>query len=98
MPEQTVLTWTQIVLYGSGKEMNKGVEIGSPSVTEGMMTEVTFTKDTCAATLRYYYVIPEEARGKNISFSFYAIDSNGRSVSYDMGTYFISNMDIKTLI
>ena len=32
---------------------------------------------------------------KNISFSFYAIDSNGRSVSYDMGTYFISNMDIK---
>ena len=74
---------------------DKGVEIGSPSVTEGMMTEVTFTKDTCAATLRYYYVIPEEARGKNISFSFYATDSNGRSVSYDMGTYFISNMDIK---
>ena len=49
-------------------------------------------------TMQFYQCtlkMVEEFAGKNISFSFYATDSNGRSVSYDMGTYFISNMDIK---
>lgn len=72
-----------------------GVEVGSPSVTEATATTVNFTVDTCAATLRYYYLIPEEARGKNVSFKFFATDSNGKTVSCDMGPYTISNMDLK---
>lgn len=78
---------------GSGNDI--GIEIGNPSVTEGGKTTVTFTKDTCAATLRYYYKIPEEAKGKSVSFKFTANASNGQAVSYEMGPYGISNMDMK---
>ena len=77
----------------SGEDV--GVEIGSPSVNDGGTTTVTFTKDTVAATLRYYYMIPEEARGKQVSFRFSATDSNGKEVSYDMGPYNVENMDMK---
>ena len=80
----------------SGEEV--GVEIGSPSVNDGGTTTVTFTKDTVASTLRYYYMIPEEARGKQVSFRFSVTDSNGDEVSYDMGPYSIENMDMKCLI
>lgn len=71
-----------------------GVTIGNPSVTEGKKTTVTFTVDTFAATLRYYYIVPEEARGKSVSFTFSAKGSNGESVSYAMGPYNVSKMDM----
>jgi hypothetical protein len=69
--------------------------VGSPSVTTDTRSDVTFTVDTCAATLRYYYVIPEAARGQSVSFTFSAKASNGESVSYFMGPYKISSMDMK---
>lgn len=72
-----------------------GVEVCLPSVNSGNATDISFSTDTCAATLRYYYVIPEEARGKTVSFNFSAKDSNGATVSYHLGPYSISNMDIK---
>ena len=71
------------------------VTIGTPSVTTGSKTEVTFTKDTVAATLRYYYMIPEEARGKTVSFTFSAKASTGESVTYKMGPYTIAKMEMK---
>ncbi len=71
------------------------VKIGEPSVNSGAITTVTFTKDTCAATLRYFYIIPEEARGKTVSFKFTAKASNGQIVTYDMGPYTITKMDMK---
>ncbi|MDP4275043.1 MAG: DUF4466 family protein, partial [Bacteroidota bacterium] len=64
------------------------------SVTTGTKTVETFTKDTCAATLRYYYKIPEEARGKTVSFKFTVQGSNGETVSYSMGPYSIAKMDM----
>lgn len=69
--------------------------VGSPSVTTGTKTEVVFTVDTCAATLRYYYIIPEEARGKTVSFTFSAKASNGQTVSYTMGPYSVAMMEMK---
>ena len=72
-----------------------GVPIGDPSVTNDKITAVNFTKDTSAATLRYYYVIPEEARGQTVSFTFSAKSSNGETVSYKMGPYTIAKMDMK---
>lgn len=71
------------------------VVIGNPSVTSGTKSEVVFTKDTCAAALRYFYMIPEEARGKTVSFKFSAKASTGETVSYEMGPYTISRMDMK---
>lgn len=77
---------------GSGDDIP--VLVGSPSVTKGSTTEVTFTTDTSAATLRYFYRIPEEARGKSVSFTFSAKSSNGESITYDMGPYQVASMDI----
>ena len=71
------------------------VIVGSPSVNSGTKTEVVFSVDTCAATLRYFYSIPEEARGKTVSFTFSATASNGQTVTYEMGPYTITNMDMK---
>jgi hypothetical protein len=72
-----------------------GIPIGDPSVNKDALTTVNFTKDTNAVTLRYYYRIPEAARGKTVSFTFTAKSSNGETVTYAMGPYTISKMDMK---
>jgi hypothetical protein len=71
------------------------VTIGNPSVTTGTKTEVIFTKDTVAAALRYFYIVPEEARGKSVSFTFSAKASTGETVSYKMGPYAIGKTEVK---
>lgn len=71
------------------------VTVGAPSSNDGKATKVAFTVDTTAATLRYYYVIPEEARGQSVTFTFSATSSNGQTVSYKMGPYTIAKMGIK---
>jgi hypothetical protein len=80
--------------YTNGSGVDVGIEIGDPSVSQGNTTTVNFTKDTNAVTLRYFYVIPEEARGKTVSFKFSAKSSNGESVTYSMGPYAIARMDM----
>jgi hypothetical protein len=77
---------------GGGND--KPVQIADPSSTEGSVTTVTFTRDTSAVTLRYFYKIPEEARGQNVSFTFSATDSNGKTVSMEMGPYTVASMDM----
>ncbi|HEX5552600.1 MAG TPA: DUF4466 family protein [Chitinophagaceae bacterium] len=77
---------------GSGNDI--GIPIGDASVNKGATTEVAFTVDTSAATLRYYYVIPEAARGKSVNFTFTAKSSDGETVSRKMGPYTIAKMDI----
>jgi hypothetical protein len=90
-------TWMENKSYftdvnNSGKDT--GVLVGTPSVTTGAVTTVTYTVDTSAATLRYYYVIPEDARGKTVTITFTAKSSDGESISTKMGPYTISNMDM----
>lgn len=55
----------------------------------------SFNVDTCAATLRYYYEVPEEARGKEVEFNFIARNSLNEERIIKMGPYKISKMDIK---
>ncbi len=81
--------------YTNGSGIDVGIVVGSPSVNTASKTEVVFNKDTCASTLRYFYTIPPEAKGKSVSFTFTAKASNGQTVSYNMGPYAISNMDMK---
>ena len=73
------------------------VTIGSPSteVDAGKSSKVTFTVDTNAATLRYYYIVPDEAKGQTVSFTFSVNSSDGKTASYKMGPYNISKMSIK---
>jgi hypothetical protein len=80
--------------YTNGSGTDIPVTVASPSITESNVTTVTLTKDTFAITLRYFYVIPPEARGQSVKFKFSATDTNGKTVSYDMGPYKISNVDI----
>jgi hypothetical protein len=77
---------------GGGND--KPVQIGDPSSTEDKLTQVTFTRDTFAVTLRYYYKIPEAARGQSVSFTFSARDSNGKTVTKEMGPYTVASMDM----
>jgi hypothetical protein len=80
--------------YTNTSGIDTPVKIGEPSSTSGGLTEVTFSRDTFATTLRYFYVVPEEARGQSVKFKFSGTDSNGTTVSYDMGPYTISSMDM----
>ncbi|KAA6336028.1 hypothetical protein EZS27_015782 [termite gut metagenome] len=80
--------------YTDGSGSDVPVVVGNPSVTSGAKTEVAFVKDTCAASLRYYYKIPAEAKGKQVEFTFSAQASNGQTISYKMGPYDIAKMDM----
>lgn len=51
-----------------------------------------------AATVRYAYVVPAEAKGKNISFTFASTSSTGAKASYSTPSYPVSKMDMKRLI
>lgn len=80
--------------YTGSNGADVAVLVGTPSVNSGAKTTVTFSKDTNAAALRYYYVIPEAARGKTVSFTFRAKSSDGSTVSYNLGPYTIAKMDM----
>jgi hypothetical protein len=81
--------------YTNSSGVDVPVLVGSPSVTVDKTTKMTYSIDTNAATLRYNYVIPEEARGQSVSFTFSVTSSDGKTASYKMGPYTISRMSIK---
>ena len=81
--------------YTSSSGVDVPITVGSPSVTTDVKTMVTFSKDTCAATLRYFYIVPETARGGSVSFTFSATSSNGKTATYQMGPFAITKMDMK---
>jgi hypothetical protein len=70
------------------------VRVAKDTATIGNKSSVVII-DTCAATLRFYYVIPEAARGKTLSFKFSCTANNGETVSYTTPEYVISKMDIQ---
>jgi hypothetical protein len=74
------------------------VVVGDPSTTDHGVTTVNFTVDTSAATLRYYYIVPDEARGKEVSFTFSVTSSNGETATYKMGPYKVAKMTMKRMI
>jgi hypothetical protein len=80
--------------HTNGEGDDIGIEIGDPSTNHNNITSVSFTKDTNAVTLRYYYRIPESARGQSVTFKFSAKSSNGETVTFSMGPYTISRMDM----
>lgn len=58
----------------------------------------TSQSDLIAATLRYNYVVPAEAKGKSFRITFTATSSTGAKVSYRTPEYTVSKMDMKRLI
>lgn len=81
----------------SGQDV--GILVAEKSQLQGNSCSTNFIVDTCASTLRYFYQIPEEARGKEVSFTFSVKASNGEQQQYEMGAYKISRMDmVKNLV
>lgn len=88
----------------SGSGADVPTPIANPSVhdaTGNNGTTLTFfentatTRDTMAAGLRYFYVIPEAARGKEVTFTFSATASNGQSVTITEGPCYVGLLDMK---
>ena len=77
---------------------NSGVDVptlvAENSSLSGNICSTTFKDGVSVATLRFYYLIPEEARDKEISFTFSVTASNGQTASYSMGPYKVSRMTI----
>ena len=71
--------------------------VATNCVTDGN-TSTAEIIDSQATTLRYYYVIPEEAKGKRVSFIFSSVAEDGEEVSLNTPSYTISSMDMKKLI
>lgn len=65
--------------------------------TEGKVSSAMIT-DAQATTLRYYYVIPEELKGREISFTFSSTADNGETATYSTPTYPVSAMDMRKKI
>lgn len=84
--------------YTNSSGVDVPVTVGSPSVTSGAKTKVTFSVDTNAVSLRYYYIVPDEARGKQVTFTFSVTGSDGKTATMKMGPYDVSKMEIKRLI
>jgi hypothetical protein len=73
--------------YTNSGGVDVPVTVGSPSSTVEKLTTMNYSVDTNAATLRYYYIVPEAAKGSVTS-------SDGKTASYKMGPYNVSKMSI----
>ncbi len=76
---------------------SRGTDVGvlvSTAETEGNTSTANFIVDTAASTLRYSYLIPEEAKGQSFSITFEAETSTGEVVSTKTPDYKVSNMDM----
>ncbi len=80
--------------YTNASGQDVPVRVANESQTSGETTTINFSVDTCAATLRYYYVVPKEAKNKEVKFTFSVKSSNGQVAEYKMGPYKISKMDM----
>jgi hypothetical protein len=80
--------------YTNSGGVDVPVTVGSPSSTVDKITKMTYSIDTSAATLRYYYVVPDAAKGQSVTFTFSVTSSDGKTASFKMGPYTISKMSI----
>jgi hypothetical protein len=63
--------------------------------TEGGTSTAMFTYDTVVATLRYSYIVPEEAKGQTVSITFSTESTIGEEVSTITPEFRVSNMTMK---
>lgn len=77
-----------------GTGIDKNVLTVRDSITSGAVSTANLV-DTNAVTLRYYYVVPENARGKKVHILFTGINTAGNKVSIKTPEYIISKMDMR---
>lgn len=69
-------------------------KMGEPEIVEGNTHTVKFDVDTIAATLRFHYMIPQEAKGKNVKFHF-QVKAGSQTAVFDTPEYYVRKMDMK---
>jgi hypothetical protein len=84
-------TWTTGIVSGTVTNISTVVATVSPTVGN---TSSAVVIDKNATTLRYFYVVPESARGQDISFEFSADNSLGATVSTKTQNYHVTRMDM----
>lgn len=97
----TYCYWTLLDGKDYKKEMITGVSTNGNTTTAQVIDGIEWEKGNAsgyssqAITLRYSYVIPEEARGQNVQFRVTFTNKNGSVNSYSTLNYQVENMDIK---
>ena len=77
---------------------SRGNDVGvtvADTLTENVISTAVFSMDTNAATLRYSYIVPEEAKGQTITITFQSESSAGEKASTTTPALRISKMDLK---
>ena len=87
----------EIVTHRTVNALDVTIVVGANSVTNAGTSSVSIL-DTNATTLRYFYIIPEEARGKDLSIKFSSSNKAGETATVNTPNYRISKMDMKRLI
>lgn len=90
-------TGFEIVTHRTVNAVDLTTTVGANAVTSGATSSVTII-DTGATTLRYKYVVPEAARGQQVSFNFSVSNKAGDNASTATPAYTISGMDMARLI
>ncbi|MGV8093970.1 MAG: DUF4466 family protein [Mangrovibacterium sp.] len=80
--------------YTNSSGQDIGVTVATDCTTTGGKSQAIFI-DTLAATLRYHYIIPEEARGKSVSFKFSCREKNGETATYSVQDQKISKIQME---
>lgn len=81
--------------YTNSSGVDIPVTVATPASKDGRTSRVAFSVDTNAAALRYFYVVPDAAKGKEVSFTFKVTGTDGSVATYKMGPYKVTKMDIK---
>jgi hypothetical protein len=76
----------------SGKEV--GI-LAADTLTQNNISTATFSLDTAAATLRFKYIVPNEAIGKSFSVTFKGTNSANETTSISTPQYRVSKMNLK---
>ena len=75
--------------------LDEACRMGEPCEHDGNgLYTVKFDVDTVAATLRFHYIIPEQARGHNVNFHF-RVKAGDQEAEFVTPEYYIRKMDME---
>lgn len=80
--------------YDVAKKIDVGIVVAACNTATDLSTAII--RDTTSVTLRYYYVVPELARGKSVSLTFTAESTTGEVTSYSPPSFEVQMMDMRS--
>ena len=87
---------TKTYYYDVSKKLDVGIVVATCNTVSDLSTATI--RDTTSVTLRYYYIVPESARGKSVSLTFTAESTTGEMVTYSQPAFQVQLMDMRSNI